>query len=196
MTTPPTARWFDEWTLEQRQEYAARFRRLAADGGDIDGEARLVDALASRGSRILDAGCGSGRVAAYLMGQGHRLFGVDIDPVLIAAGREQYPGLPLQALDLLDVSPSLGHFDLIVSAGNVMVYLSPGTEAAVLRALSSVLVAGGRAVFGFATGRDYTHDQLDADAAAVGWTREGRWATWQLDPFTDDADWAVSVYRA
>lgn len=196
MNNAPSARWFDEWSLEQRQEYAARFRILAASGRDIDGEARMVDALAERGARILDAGCGAGRMAAYLAGQGHDVLGVDIDPLLIEAGRADYPGLPLQVLDLREVSPALGQFDLLASAGNVMVFLEPGTECHVLTALASVLRPGGRAVFGFATDRDYTHDQLDADAASVGWIREGRWATWQLDPFTDDADWAVSLYRA
>jgi len=191
-----TARWFDEWTPEQRADYAGRFLRLAAAGHDIDGEARLVDALAERGSAILDAGCGTGRVAAALAAAGHRVLGIDLDETLIVAGREQYPGLVLQHLDLLDVTPSLGTFDLIVSAGNVMVYLDPGTEPAVVAALAGVLRPGGRAVVGFATDRDYTVADLDRDAVAVGWTLESRWATWQLDPFTDDADWAVSVYRA
>ena len=80
MPESPSARWFDEWTVDQRQEYADRFRKLAASGQDIDGEARLVDALADRKSRILDAGCGSGRMAAYLAAQGHHALGVDIDP--------------------------------------------------------------------------------------------------------------------
>ena len=196
MTETPSARWFDEWSVEQRTEYADRFRRLAANGTDIDGEARMVDAVAGRGSRILDAGCGAGRLSAYRAAHGHAVLGVDIDPLLVEAGLELYPGLPLQQLDLRDVSPDLGSFDIVASAGNVMVYLEPGTERAVLAALASVLRPGGRAVFGFATDRAYTHDQLDLDAAAVGWTREARWATWQLDPFTDDADWAVSLYRA
>jgi len=196
MTESSGARWFDEWTPTQRSEYADRFRKLAADGVDIDGEARMVDALAARNSRVLDAGCGVGRVAAYLASQGHRAAGVDIDPLLIAAGRKQYPGLPLRELDLVEVSPDMGHFDIVVSAGNVMVYLEPGTEPAVLAALASVLAPGGRAIFGFATDRSYTVSDLDRDAAAVGWTLESRWATWQLDPFTPKADWAVSVYRA
>lgn len=196
MDDAPSARWFDEWSLEQRQEYAARFRTLAASGADIDGEARLVDALADRGARILDAGCGAGRMAAYLAAQGHDVLGLDLDPLLIEAGRADYPGLPLEVLDLRDVSPKLGVFDLVASAGNVMVFLEPGTEWEVLAALGSVLRPGGRAVFGFATDRAYTHDRLDVDAASIGWTKEARWATWQMDPYTDDADWAVSLYRA
>jgi SAM-dependent methyltransferase len=195
MTSTPSARWFDEWSADQRAEYADRFRRLVAEGKDIDGEARLVDALAPRHARILDAGCGAGRLAAYLAGQGHDVLGIDIDPLLVAAGQEQYPGLPLQQLDLRKVSPELGSFDIVASAGNVMVYLEPGSERSVLEALASVLRPGGRAVFGFATDRAYTHDQLDLDAASVGWTHEARWATWQLDPVTDGADWAVSLYR-
>ena len=191
-----TARWFDEWTPRQRAEYAERFLALKATGHDIDGEARLIDALAARGSRILDAGCGTGRVAAALAARGHQVLGVDIDPSLISAGLRQYPGLPLRELDLLSLSPSAGTFDLIVSAGNVMAYLGPGTERAVLAAMASVLAPGGRAVFGFATDRPYSISDLDADAATAGWSLEGRFATWQLDPFLPDSDWAVSIYRA
>jgi SAM-dependent methyltransferase len=190
-----TARWFEEWSAEQRAAYAERFVGLAAAGQDVDGEARLVDALADRGSRILDAGCGTGRVAAALAARGHDVLGVDLDPMLVAAGQRQYPSLPLAELDLVALSPSLGTFDLIVSAGNVMVYLVPGSERAVLAAMASVLAPGGRAVFGFATDRGYTVAGLDEDAAAAGWALEGRYATWQLDPFLPASDWAVSIYR-
>src|SRR4051794_35382413 len=44
--------------------YVQRFRNLAAQGRDLVGEARLVDAMLSRGSGVLDAGwvpAGSGR---------------------------------------------------------------------------------------------------------------------------------------
>lgn len=189
-------RWFAEWTPEQRAEYAERFRRLAASGTDIDGEARLIDALAPRSAAILDAGCGTGRVAAALADRGHRVVGVDVDPLLIEAGHRQHPELVLACLDLRRVTPDLGHVDLVVCAGNVMVFLEPGSEPEVLRALASVLRPGGRAVFGFATDRDYGLADLDRDAAAVGWTLEHRWATWQAEAWHDDADWAVSVYRA
>jgi 2-polyprenyl-3-methyl-5-hydroxy-6-metoxy-1,4-benzoquinol methylase len=190
-----SSRWFAEWSDEQRAAYAERFRRLAAEGADVHGEARLVDAMVGRGSRILDAGCGTGRIADHLADCGHDVLGVDLDADLISAGRAHYPGLALRQLDLLEVSPALGMFELVVCAGNVMLYLEPGTERAVLAALASVLAPGGRAVFGFATDRDYSVGDLDADAASVGWQLEGRWATWQLDPFTDASDWAVSVFR-
>ena len=190
-----STRWFEEWSDAERTAYATRFVRLARRGQDIDGEARFVDALADRGSRILDAGCGTGRVAAAMAARGHDARGVDADGTLIAAGREQYPGLPLEHRDLLDLTADDGPFELVVAAGNVLVYVDPGTEAAVLRALASVLSPGGSVVLGFATDREYTVSDLDVDASAVGWRLVHRLSTWQLDPWTDDADWAVSVFR-
>jgi 2-polyprenyl-3-methyl-5-hydroxy-6-metoxy-1,4-benzoquinol methylase len=43
--------------------YIERFRSMAAQGRDLDGEARLVDAMVPRSARVLDAGCGPGRSA-------------------------------------------------------------------------------------------------------------------------------------
>ncbi|KQY57502.1 MULTISPECIES: class I SAM-dependent methyltransferase [unclassified Nocardioides] len=190
-----STRWFDERSLEQREDYSQRFVKIAAQGKDVDGEARFTDAMAKRGSRILDAGCGAGRVAAALARVGHDLVGVDADPLLIEAGHEQHPDVRLEVLDLVDLTPSLGTFDVIVCAGNVMVYVDPGSEPRVLAAMASVLVPGGRAVFGFHLDRPYSTSDLDRDASAVGWTLEHRFGTWELDPFTDASDWAVSVYR-
>lgn len=65
--------------------YVERFRSMAADGHDLDGEARFVDAMVRRGARVLDAGCGPGRVGGRLAALGHQVVGVDIDPHLIAA---------------------------------------------------------------------------------------------------------------
>ena len=44
------------------------------------------------GKRVLDAGCGPGRVGAHLHEVGHEVVGVDADPVLIAAAEEDHPG--------------------------------------------------------------------------------------------------------
>ena len=190
-----STRWHTEWSESERAAYATRFARLAAAGQDIDGEARFVDALAERGSRILDAGCGTGRVAAALAVRGHDVLGADADGSLIEAGREQYPGLPLIHRNLLDLRAEDGPFDVAVLAGNVIVYVEPGSEAAVLRALDGVVVPGGRVVLGFATDRDYTVAALSRDAAGLDWVLEHRFATWQLGPWHDAAEWAVTVYR-
>ncbi len=196
-------RWAQEFTGDEWQAYSDRFAQLFADGADLDGEARFADMLAAPGSRILDAGCGPGRVTAALQARGHDVIGVDADAGLVADGQARYPGVALFHRDLLELDADWltqaggpTEFDLIVCPGNVMVFLAPGSERPVLRRMAAVLRPGGRAVFGFATGREYTIDDLDRDAASVGWVFEHRFATWQLDPFTAGAGWAVSVYRA
>jgi len=60
--------------------YVERFRSMVEAGDDLDGEARFVDALAPRQARILDAGCGPGRVGSALARLGHEVVGVDVDP--------------------------------------------------------------------------------------------------------------------
>ncbi len=177
--------------------YIERFRTMAAEGKDLDGEARLVDAMVARGSRILDAGCGPGRVGARLAALGHDVVGVDLDPVLIEAAVAEHIGPSWIVADLAELD--LAHhgiterFDLIVSAGNVMTFLAPDTRRPVLRCLRDHLADDGRMLIGFGAGREYAFDDFFADATAVGLRAELNLATWDVRPFTADSDFLVSV---
>lgn len=182
---------------EHSTRYADRFRQLAAAGKDVVGEARLIDAMASRGSRVLDAGCGAGRTGGYLHSVGHTVVGVDVDPVLIAAAEEDFPGPTwiTQDLALLDL-PDHGipePFDLIVSAGNVMTFLAPSTRRDVLRRLSQHTASGGRIVIGFGAGRGYPFEEFLDDAATSGLVPDVLLSTWDLRPFGPDSDFLVAV---
>jgi SAM-dependent methyltransferase len=178
--------------------YVERFRKMAAAGDDLAGEARLLDAMAPRAGRILDAGCGPGRVGAILAGLGHEIVGVDVDPVLIAAAHDDHPGPTwlvgdLAELDLASRGIAEG-FDVIVCAGNVMTFLAPSTRRQVLERLRAHLREGGRVVTGFGAGRGYEFDEFFADAHAAGLAVELSFGTWDLRPLTDQSDFLVAVF--
>jgi len=191
-------RWFTRTSENHSQWYIERFRTMAAEGADLAGEARLVDAMVPPGSRLLDAGCGPGRVGGALHARGHRVIGVDVDPELIEAAGVDHPGpewltADLSTLDLRSEDPGFEPFELAVMAGNVLVFVAPGTERLVLERVAAHVRPGGRLVVGFATDREYRLDAFDADVAAAGLTIQHRFATWDLAPFTDDATFVVTV---
>lgn len=177
--------------------YIERFRTMAAEGHDLDGEARFVDAMVPRGARILDAGCGPGRVGGRLFALGHEVVGVDIDPALIAAAEADHPGPTWLAADLAELDlASAGitdGFDVIVSAGNVMTFLDPATRRAVLERFAVHLAPEGRAVVGFGAGRGYDFDAFFADAAAAGLRDEVRLSSWDLRPFRASSEFLVAI---
>jgi SAM-dependent methyltransferase len=179
--------------------YVNRFRSLARAGEDVVGEARLVDAMAPRGARILDAGCGPGRLGGHLASVGHHVVGVDVDPVLIEAAEQDHPGPRWLVGDLAELDLTARGitepFDVIVSAGNVMTFLAPSTRVRVLTRLRAHLADGGRAVIGFGAGRDYEFGDFFNDAAEAGFTPDVLLSTWDLRPFTDNSDFLVAVLR-
>ncbi|PMR61665.1 SAM-dependent methyltransferase [Verrucosispora sp. ts21] len=192
-------RWATDTGPEHSQWYVDRFRQLAAEGADLAGEARLVDALVPPRSRILDAGCGTGRVGTELAARGHTVVGVDADPVLVEAARADHPGPRWLVADLatLDLAAA-GEpepFDAAVLAGNVMTFVAAGTEVAVLRQVAAHVRPDGVIAIGFGTDRGYPLADFDAHVAAAGLRRDHRFATWDLRPWHDDADFAVSVLR-
>ncbi|EFQ82943.1 methyltransferase domain protein [Aeromicrobium marinum DSM 15272] len=191
MTTP---RWFTDTKDGHSQWYAERFRALAEEGADLAGEARLVNALVQPASSVLDAGCGTGRLGAALHSFGHEVVGVDVDAVLVAEARAQHAGPTWVEADLAGLD--LGRtFDAVVTAGNVMVFLAPGTEGDVVRRLAAHVAPGGVLVLGFRLDWHYGVDGLDTDLAAAGLVLEQRFATWDLRPFDSSAEFAVSVAR-
>ena len=180
------------------QDYDARWERLAASGVGVHGEADLIESLLSEtgGSAVLDAGCGTGRVAIELAARGFAVVGLDADPAMLAAARSKAPDLHWIEADLLDTGAHLSEaFDLVALPGNVMIFLDRGTEPDVVGQLAARLRPGGLLVAGFQlqTGR-LTLDRYDEITAAAGLQLVDRWATWDREPF-HGGDYAVSVHR-
>ncbi len=194
-----TSRWVEITNSDPNHSnwYVERFRSMAAAGDDLAGEARFVDAMLARGAHVLDAGCGPGRVGAELADRGHRVVGVDVDPVLVAAAEADHPGPTWLVGDLAELDlPARGiaePFDAIVCCGNVMTFLAPSTRRAVLAALGRHLAPKGRLAIGFGAGRDYDFDEYRADVEAAGLRLELELGTWDLRPLTSESDFLVSV---
>ena len=179
--------------------YVKRFRSMAAEGDDLVGEARLVDAMVPRGARILDAGCGPGRTGGHLSTLGHQVVGVDVDPVLIAAAEEDHPGPTWLVGDLAEMDLAARGieegFDAVVAAGNVMAFLAPSTRGAVLTNMGRHLRESGRVVVGFGAGRGYEFDDFFTDVTEAGLVGDLLLESWDLRPFTDESDFLVAVLR-
>jgi hypothetical protein len=81
-------------------------------------------------------------------------------------------------------------------AGNVMIFVEPGSESTVVARCAGHLDPGGRLVVGFqlgAGGLDLAdYDTMAADAGLV---LEARSATWDGQPWTVGGDYAVSVHK-
>jgi SAM-dependent methyltransferase len=176
--------------------YIQRFRDMAARGEDLAGEARLIDAMVHRGARVLDAGCGTGRVGGRLAAAGHEVVGVDLDPELIAEARTAHPGAGWLVGDLAELDLAPATFDVIVCAGNVMTFVAPATRPEILRRFRVHLAEGGRVVVGFGTGRGYEHQDFLADAKAAGLEPQLLLSTWDLRPFAPGADFLVALLAA
>lgn len=182
---------------EHSQRYAQRFRDMAAAGDDLAGEARMIDAMVGRHARILDAGCGPGRVGAALAAVGHAVVGVDLDPVLIDAASNDHPGPTWLVGDLAELDLAARGitepFDAVVCAGNVVGFLAPSTRVVVVERMAAHLAADGRIVVGFGAGRGYGFDEFVSDVDRAGLAVDAVFGSWDLRPFTDDAGFLVAV---
>ena len=195
------SRWLEQTGGDRGRSYDDAFAALAASGADVHGEAAYVAALVPPGARVLDAGCGTGRVGIELARRGFEVVGVDSDASMLEVAREKGPGVTWRLEDLAAVADEAA-YDLAVAAGNVMVFLAEGTGPEVTSRLARSLRPGGLLVSGWRTERAPADGrpvlavaEYDGWARAAGLEPVARHATWQGAPMTDDADWCVAVDR-
>lgn len=178
-------------------DYDARWRTLAATGVGIHGEADLMGALVDEfavSRSVLDAGCGTGRVAIELARRGLDAVGTDLDPGMLDTASTKAPESSWVLADLatLDLGRTFG---AAVLAGNVMIFVAPGSEGAVFARLAAHLEPGGLLVAGFQVRADrLSLAEYDSLAETSGLTFVRRLATWDGDPYRD-GDYAVSIHR-
>ena len=179
-------------------DYQARFDRLASEGVDVHGEADLVCSYGPRS--VLDAGCGTGRVAIELVRRGLDVVGVDVDSSMLSTARRRAPGVEFVESDLAALQ--LGRtFDVVLMAGNVLLFTAAGTERSVVLGCARHVAACGVLLAGFQLDRGYGLAEYDADCGVAGLRLAERWATWDRQSFVaptarnGDGAYAVSVHR-
>jgi SAM-dependent methyltransferase len=183
-----------KWTLGNRtaDDYDATYDRRAAAGEDVHGEANFVQRFDPKS--VLDAGCGTGRVGRELARRRIDVVGVDLDQAMLATARSKAPAVDWRLADLATVE--LGRtFDAIVMAGNVMIFLAPDTEQAVITNLANHLNPGGHLIAGFQLlpGR-LRVERYDECATNAGLTLVERWSTWDRDAWSPDGTYNVCVH--
>lgn len=174
------------------ESYDNRFAALAAAGQDVHGEAHFVATLPV--SSVLDAGCGTGRIAVELARRGLATVGVDIDPAMLASARDKAPTLDWILGDLASIDLDR-RFDAVLLAGNVMLFVEPTSRGAVVANLARHLLEYGLLVAGFSLGRGVDLAGYDRLAEVAGCRLVERFSSWDRAPFERGSDYAVSVHR-
>jgi SAM-dependent methyltransferase len=187
-------------------EYAEHFATLARSGKDMHGEASFCAAILAPGARVLDAGCGTGRVGVRLAELGFAVVGADLDESMLAVARRTAPQVPWHQADVSRLSAAglagQSDFDLVVMAGNVVPLLAEGTLPRAMSSIASLLRPGGVVVAGF--GLDQAHlpprcpvtriGEYDEACRAAGLSLRARYSTWDAAPFDEAEGYAVSVH--
>lgn len=101
--------------------------------------ATLLEWLPERldGARVLDAGCGTGRLAHDLAARGARVVATDLSPTLVGLARDRWASfthrgsIEFRAGDMLD--DALGTFDWVVAMDSLIHYEPEDTVAALAR---------------------------------------------------------------
>ena len=172
--------------------YQTWFDALADHGMDVHGEASFV--LSLHPASVLDAGCGTGRVAIELARHGVDVVGVDLDASMIAEAKLRGPALEWVQADLATLA--LGRqFEVVVLAGNVPLFCPPGARSALVAACAAHVVPGGAMVAGFQLNWGFSLNDYDTVCRAAGLTLAARWSTWDGEPFADGGAYAVSLHR-
>ena len=174
-------------------DYDRRWARMAAAGQNPHGEADFVCRYSPL--RVLDAGCGTGRVAIELARRGITVAGVDADQDMITAAGTKAPELSWQCVDLAAFVCS-ERFDIVVLAGNVIPYVAAGSRADAVAACARALVPGGRLVAGFSLRAGWPSlEDYDGWCADAGLAVEDRFATWAGEPYAG-GDYLLAVHRS
>ncbi|HEY6397466.1 MAG TPA: class I SAM-dependent methyltransferase, partial [Solirubrobacteraceae bacterium] len=114
--------------------------------------------------RVLDAGCGAGRVLGYLVALGGEVHGIDVSTSMTEYCRRAYPEAHVGVGDLAALSKSVtGPFDAVIVADSTLDVFDDAQRRAVLADIRELLGPGGVLIFS-----SHNLDHADGKPEAVG----------------------------
>lgn len=159
------------------EDYAATFPstepELPVDLAMLDHFVGRV--VAGGGAHVLDAGCGTGRIARYLVDRGLSVVGVDLSPGMLAMARRDHPDLELHEGSLTALPLADGSVDGVVFWYS-LIHLTDDELPAALTEAVRVLRPGGHVLLAFQKGEG-TYDvgaglrERGHDVSLVRWHR-------------------------
>lgn len=127
----------------------------------------FVSEVAKRpASKVLDAGCGAGRMVTYLLSQSPSLYvaGIDLSTEMIALAQSAHPNAKFRRADLSDTRFPEAEFDGIIAWYSI-IHTEPGQLAEIVAEFARILRSEGLVVLGYQVGagerqvnRPYGHD--------------------------------------
>ncbi len=132
----------------------------------------VEDLVAVDQARVLDIGCGVGRITAYLHERGLDVRGVDLSPEMIATARSAHPHLAFDVAPLTELpveTESLGAAVLWYS----IIHTPPAALFEVWAELARVLSRNGRVLLGFQAGdnEEVQRENAYGSSATMTWYR-------------------------
>ncbi|HEY6116503.1 MAG TPA: class I SAM-dependent methyltransferase [Candidatus Dormibacteraeota bacterium] len=186
------------WDQPEAREAIHPTRGISEDAYQASGQAQaeLLAADIPAGAKVMDFGCGDGRVAIPLAAMGYEVTGVDASSNMLAALAERDPDLPVFQSDGTDFGKHLGRrkFDAVYCLA-VLIHHDYETGEQLVANLRSVVKKGGILALDWPTS--------DEPSDGHGWLGVTTWsperqaeiaARLKMEPVEADRPW--SVWRA
>ncbi|MFZ1997724.1 MAG: class I SAM-dependent methyltransferase [Solirubrobacteraceae bacterium] len=108
----------------------------------------LVRYRSQLSGRVIEVGCGAGRVLGYLVALGGEVHGIDLSPAMVDYCLRAYPEADVRVGDVAALAETIpGPFDAIVAADNLLDVFDDARRRSVLAHLGSLLAPGGVLIF-------------------------------------------------
>lgn len=141
---------------EVADAYADHFRSTEPEAPLELAMVEHFTSLVPAGGRVLDAGCGAGRLVPVLAGQGHQVVGIDLSPGVIRRARRDHPTSATEVASLLRLPFRNSTFDGYFSWYST-IHLRDEQLPPVFAEAARVIRPGGIVLTAFQSGRG-VHD--------------------------------------